>query len=263
MKNNIVLSIVLILLGLLLGCKSVKQSDSKTSVAVEEYKGIDGYILNFRALGHEPEWNVKVTHDQIVYQNINLKDPIIFKNVKSNPIMDITGMGYHAVDSNGQTIRVQVIKDRCTDTMDDTINPFSVDVMITSGTEQGLAGCGIYELDERLGNTWYMLSFRGLPIEAVNAGKRPIIAFDLDTKRVNANMGCNGIGGSYEVMENHIYFDSNFMATQMYCEGAMELEKSFTELISGKTVIYNIKNEKLVFTNLEGVELAVFSGNRK
>lgn len=237
----------------LYGCKS-SNSSANQIVGEKELSQKGSYHMTFIAQGNEPGWQAIITDEQVIYTSINIKGAIIYKNVQINPIMDVAGIRYSAVSENGDRITVQVFKEKCDDSMADKVWTYRTSVALNNGAnESGFTGCGEFIGDQRLNATWLIQSYKGNPVPVFNTNKKPVVTFNTQQNRVNGNMGCNGIGGGYELMENKIYFDSNFMSTQMYCEEVMELEKDFTELISGKTLKYSFVENSLVFTNLEGV----------
>lgn len=221
----------------------------------------DGYELLFKGSGHDPKWTVSVGDSEIIYTNSDIPDTMHFSIIKTTHIMDIVGIGYLGKNSRGEQVTVQVLKEKCTTENEGETYPFSVDVSIAKFKNMGKRGCGLFIEDERLKKEWFLESFKGQEIPDNETGSRPIMKFDTKKHRLNANMGCNGIGGGYDLMENTIYFNAGFMSTQMYCEGIMELERNFTEAMAGKTLKYNFKGNRLIITNLNGVEIMTFSGN--
>jgi heat shock protein HslJ len=135
-----------------------------------------------------------------------------------------------------------------------------VELTVASGaemSENAIEGCGEFYEDERLDGTWFLVSFKGQELPTVKKDKSPIISFNTEKNLMNANMGCNGIGGAYELMENTMYFNSNFMSTQMYCEGLMGLEKDFSKAIAGKTFKYSFLGKNVVFSTMDGVDVLI------
>jgi len=253
----IVISTILIL-GMTISCKTKKVQSSSTEETAEVkepkvYK--DGYELIFKGSGHEPEWSVEVTEGQIIYKNINLPEPMIITLERTTHIMDVAGIGYLGKTKNGEAVTVQVLKEKCEDTMANKEFPFSVDVTVGNMNNLGQRGCGEFIEDERLKKEWFLETFKGQAIKKVDMGSRPVLKFNTKKNQLNANMGCNGIGGGYLVMEDRIFFNPGFMSTQMFCEGKMELEKDFTKMIAGKTFVYSFKGQTLIFKNLNGVEM--------
>jgi heat shock protein HslJ len=184
----------------------------------------------------------------------------IFYDVKRNQVMDVAGVGYSGSDNLGNSILVQVFYQKCKDTMSDEEKPFrvSVELNVADGVdqgEQGLNGCGEYTEDKRLNGTWIVATFKGKEVVAVSGNKIPVVGFDTEKNSISANMGCNGMGGNYEIMDNKMFISPNFMSTQMYCEGLMALEKDFSSSFAGKTVTIQFKEKILVLFDMEGKEL--------
>lgn len=250
----------LLIIGMVASCANMKSSnESKTEAITTVPNAKSGYELSFNAIGNEPSWNVKVSDNRVTYTSMNTEGELVFTEVRMDRIMDVAGLAYSGKNDKGETIRVQILKDKCSDTMSDKEWPFSVSVnIVTDGKVLDLKGCGEYILDARLVDKWYLKELDEKEITAQNPDKKPMIQFDTQKDRVQANMGCNGIGGAFEVMENTIYFDDKFMSTQMYCEGVMELESQFTKLFMGKSLKYHFEKDELVFTNLDKKVMARF-----
>lgn len=258
MKNFLLVLLVIVLTVISSSCQT-KKAQSSTDKDLKEVKEPkvykDGYELIFKGSGHEPDWNVKVTEDKVVYTNIKFPEEMVFNLTRTTHIMDVAGIGYIGKNEKGEQVTVQVLKEECVDTMADKQYPFSVDVSIANASNMGQRGCGEFVEDERLGKTWYVETINGRAIPEVESGSRPLMKFDTKKNRLNANMGCNGIGGTYELMENRISFSKGFLSTQMYCEDIMDLERVFKSMVVGKTLVYSFKGQTLIFKNLNGVEM--------
>lgn len=259
--RNIAIGLASVLvIGLGASCSSMKSSnESKTEAITTTPTTKSSYALNFNAIGNEPGWNVKVSESQITYRSMNMEDKLVFTDLKMDRIMDVAGLAYFGMNDKGQTIRIQILKEKCSDTMSDKDWPFSVLVnLVSDGKAEDMRGCGEYILDPRLNEKWILKELGGSAVIAKNAEKKPMILFNTEKQIVQANMGCNGIGGAYELMENTIYFDDRFMSTQMYCEDVMELEGQFTELFMGKSLKYHFESDVLIFTNFNNEVVAKF-----
>ena len=248
---TIISAIALILVGY--SCQS-KKAQSSTGTEVQEpkiYK--DGFELLFVGTGHGPEWNVRVTENQIEYTNANFPETMVFKLNKTTQIMDVPGVSYIGKNEKGEQVVVQVLKERCDDSMADIQSPFSVDVTVANIPNLGLRGCGAFVEDERLSWKWYVETIKGKEIPKEAVATRPYLKFDVRKNHLNANMGCNGVGGGYELMADRISFNKAFMSTQMFCDGIMELEREFNTIVQGNTLVYSFKGRTLIFKDMNGV----------
>lgn len=245
------------------GCSSFKKgkslNDETSQVEPKVYE--DGFELLFEGEGSNPKWKVTVSKSEIVYINENFPEAMHFSLIRTTHIMDVAGIGYAGKNEKGEQVIVQVLKEACA--LDSLSQPltFSVDVTIANVQGMGKRGCGQFVEDERLKKTWYLESLKGNEIPENNVGTRPNIKMDINKNLLSANMGCNSMVGGYFLMENNLYFNPGFASTKMFCDGVMDLERNFSESITGKTLKYNFKGNRLILTNLNGVEIMTFSGN--
>tara|TARA_R110002050_G_scaffold109799_1_gene221403 strand:+ start:133497 stop:134282 length:786 start_codon:yes stop_codon:yes gene_type:complete len=211
------------------------------------------YQMTFKAQGNEPGWKVITTPNRMVYSYNNGQDSVVYAQIQINNIMDVAGISYTGITEDGKRISLQVFKEKCSDTMADKQWDFRCKLSVFDGNEETkLTGCGEFLEDGRLEGNWGIKTYKGKPVAIKNKNRKPTMNFDTQRNAVGGNMGCNGVGGSYELMENKMYFSPNFMSTQMYCEGVMELEKDFTQLISGHTLKYSFVENTLVLTKMDG-----------
>lgn len=239
----------------LISCKS---KSAATEGAEEKVKS--SYNFEFSGQGNEPAWHVTITEDEIFYNSLVNQEGHRFTNVQRNPIMDVAGMSYSGTDNLGNSIKVDVFYQKCRDTMEEKVWPFrvSVELNVTDGEEageNGIRGCGDYIEDRRLTGKWVLKTLKGKAITPLDKKGTPTVEFDTDKNTINSNMGCNGMGGSYEMMENTMYVSANFMSTMMFCKGVMELEKEFSSALAGKTLKVQFIEKSLVFTDLAGKEV--------
>ena len=258
MKNSFSSITVILFTSLLISCSTTKTKSVGESSSTEQTK-VSDYELQFKASGNEPFWNVSVQGDEIVFSALGEND-LVYSNVQMNRIMDVAGLSYTATDAGGNTIRVQIIKEKCMDTMADKESPYEVSVQLMANNQAlEFKGCGNYLADIRLNQTWYLKELGGSNVKVFDAKKPPMITFDTEKYGVNANMGCNGIGGGFEVMENAMYFSPNFMSTLLFCEGVDKLEKEFSSIFIGKSLKYTFHENQLIFKDMENQVMAIFS----
>jgi heat shock protein HslJ len=103
-----------------------------------------------------------------------------------------------------------------------------------------------------LNGDWKITSFKGKGMRALNNDKSATFSFDIENNRTGACVGCNRIGGGYEIMKNTLYFSDNVISTEMYCEDLMDLEKEMLDFVSGQKLKYKFVGETLVLSFLDG-----------
>jgi heat shock protein HslJ len=222
------------------------------------------YDISFNGQAHDPGWNVNIGPKSIVYTSMLNQEGYTFFDIQRNPIFDLAGMAYSGSDSHGNKISVQVFKQDCKDVVMQKTWPFKVEVQleVSDGQEpgeNGLSGFGEYIEDKRLNGIWYVQTFNGKEITVFNSEKPPVLQFDTQKNTIAANLGCNAMIGSYELMENRIYFSDKFNGTLIYCEGIVDLENSFSKAVSGKSVRYTFRNNRLILTSLNGEEFVTLT----
>ena len=187
----------------------------------------DGCETSFVSYGHEPEWNVNITDKNIIYRNINFPDSMEFSHSNHQNLEDRVGVVYSGKNEKGETIRVEIVKEECLDTMADKEYDCQVRVFFSSNKQIGEPGCGEFLEDQRLKKKWILETMNGKPVEELRNGKVPFIQFDTKKNQLGADMGCNGISVGYTLLENQIFFSQGLARTLMYCEGVMDLEEQF------------------------------------
>ena len=260
MKKAAIGAFLMLLLGV--SCLNHRTVTPKENTPVNE---VGEYHLLFTGWAKDTSWKVELTDSAIIVFMEKDQEKLVFSNIKRHAIMDVAGIGYHATDVHGHQISLEVFKEECI-VAQGKKHSFRCDVSFTmenleNEKEINISGCGDYLGDERLNSNWQILKFKGSPISIIDSNRVPLIEFNTINAQINANMGCNGIGGIYILMENSMYFSPNFMSTQMYCEGAMQLEQDFTEAVSGKTLKYFFRNDQLILKSMDGDEILILKQN--
>lgn len=65
------------------------------------------------------------------------------------------------------------------------------------------------------------------------------------------NVGCNSISAGYQVNGNQVTFESA-ISTLMFCEGTMEQESAVLEIVSEKTLNFEVNGNQLTLTSEDG-----------
>ena len=96
---------------------------------------------------------------------------------------------------------------------------------------------------------WMLVEFQGFTKENLSKNKAYI---DLtDKENGGAKMGCNGMFFTYKVKNQNKTEFSQIGSTMMYCDGNMDLEQKFGQLLPTMTH-YEIKGHFLTLKNNKG-----------
>jgi len=106
------------------------------------------------------------------------------------------------------------------------------------------------------GRYWKLIELRGKPVADGTTQKEPYIRLNAEDNRVEANGGCNGMGGTYELSDpNRIKF-SQLIGTMMACEN-MEVENGLREVLKS-TDSYHVSADTLQLFRARMAPLARF-----
>lgn len=70
------------------------------------------------------------------------------------------------------------------------------------------------------------------------------------------SVGCNSFGAGYQVSGNQITFESVF-STLMFCEGTMDQETVFLNILSEQTLNFELSGNQLTLTTQDGSSVIV------
>lgn len=104
------------------------------------------------------------------------------------------------------------------------------------------------------GTKWKLVQIKGKNVEQTS--NKELAIFFEENKRFSAFMGCNGIGGNYELQKGNRILFSKVISTQMACVN-MEIESEFNSIVE-KVDNYSITNNKLTLNKARMAPLAVF-----
>jgi len=224
------------------------KSSPKQSFLIDKYKnGIDFY-----ASGNEPFWslnmdfakNFKFTNADGFEMNVPAIKPI--------HAMDANVNRYRSVIDTGEMI-IQIIKEKCQDTMADEEFNYTVSIDIKSNKDKdykSFKGCGNYVPDYRLHNIWVVRQVNGKIINEEDFDRKiPQLEIKPFENKISGNDGCNGFFGEIEVINGIIVF-GNIAGTMMACTN-MDLSSQITKTIGGNKLRYTIRNDMLIFNEKE------------
>jgi heat shock protein HslJ len=148
---------------------------------------------------------------------------------------------------------VQLIKEKCEDTMADEEFSYivSVDIKLSKDKDyQTFKGCGNYVPDYRLHNIWIVKQVNGKIINEEDFDRKiPQLEIKPFENKISGNDGCNGFFGEIEVINDIIVF-GNIAGTMMACPN-MDLSSQITKTIGGNKLRYTIRNDMLIFNEKE------------
>lgn len=108
--------------------------------------------------------------------------------------------------------------------------------------------------DQQPGNTpsgkWQLIP--AMPSDTA-AGRIPVLNFIMDNKRVTGNTGCNNFSGTFEIDNNSLTFNHDFISTKMACPGYDEaaFERSMLRTtsfeINGDTLVLKVNQTPLSY----------------
>ncbi|MEK6450815.1 MULTISPECIES: META domain-containing protein [unclassified Myroides] len=111
---------------------------------------------------------------------------------------------------------------------------------------------------KELGGEWTLISMKseGKELKDLFPSKTPKLNFEIATKRVNGNDGCNNIMGEYSVKAgNEIVLGEKMASTMMFCSGVADREYMQTlqsvtnyEIVDGKLLLKSGKEIVLTFS---------------
>jgi len=97
----------------------------------------------------------------------------------------------------------------------------------------------------KLGGTWELDYISGprIAFNGLYPGKKPLVAFDLQEKRVTGNSSCNSFSGKLVADDSSINFNEPMIMTKMACPG--EGESIFLETLK-KVNKYNVSGDTVL-----------------
>ena len=214
--------------------------------SIDFKKGID-----FIGVGTEPFWRIKVDEEKGMFFSLLADEMNIETGTPETiPLGIIDGFTY-AAKTEKYIVKVQVIKEECSDGVSDEVYQYSVKVIIDDIVNKNkleFTGCGYFLADERLKENWMLKTLNGaevIPSKIFTV--KPYITFDIEKNKVGGNGGCNSFFGNAEVRGDKIVFWGGCMTTLMLCNDMMKVENEFLGTLRDVTIQYKIKDDTLYF----------------
>ena len=226
------------------------------SVYLQFDKGAMSKKGYFSAQGTEPDWNVVIHADSIVFKTMEGT----FTMPNPNPIkaMDANVKQYN-VETEANTLKIVIIQGECENQMSGEKFPYSVKLEWGAGgiTDlRPLQGCGYYNTDYRLNDIWNLQSMNGKEVSRDQyPNEWPSMIIDSQNNTFTGNTGCNNMKGSLYYEPNLLRF-KDILTTKKMCPNDRGQEKDFLKALESTTT-YTIENNRLTLSNPNG-ELLVF-----
>lgn len=240
--NYIILTIV-VCFSLFSCSKTIYKGDTKKSEAARialtptdtfirnQLKGID-----FSASGNDPvSWTLTLDLEK----NFTFK-PADGKTLITSPVTVVSqsGTDTYTTKTDAGPMKVVVSNEQCITGSKEAI---SRKVAISINNKQ-YTGCGKYLYDFLLNDIWELEYINNKePLASDYRKQLPRIEFNLQQSKMLGYDGCNDINSTITIQGNHISF-----AVIIGSTGNCTTSKLFIEKLSGRTVDYYIKDDKLV-----------------
>ena len=245
MKN--ILSLLL-LLSLIVGCKSAAGKESAGTSAYETAQ--DDMNFYFKATGNEPFWGIKIGKEKTVFTSlIPGMESLTFDSATAIPAMD-TNLKMYNLSSDKASATVTIQQLDCQDSMSGVVSSYSAKVEIKNNSDlqpKKLTGCGKYITDYRLHDIWVLEELNGYKVFATDfQNEFPRIEINAAENRFSGFGGCNPINGQIFFEKDLLRF-TKVISTLMACKQGNK-ESEFLKALQSST-IYSIENNRLTLSN--------------
>jgi len=249
----------LLLLSLIVGCKSTAGKISDTATTTSEYGTQEDQMkYYFTGTGNEPFWGIKMGNENIEFTSlISGKEKLSFSATDAIKAMD-ANVKMYKVSNETSTATITIQQLECQNSMSGVISPYKVSVEIKNNSEltfTKLSGCGNYNTDYRLHDIWVLEELNGFKVFVTDFQKElPRIEINSSENKFMGYGGCNAISGSIFYEKDVLRF-SKVAATMIPCAPGNK-EDQFTKALQSTTT-YSIGDNRLTLFNPLG-KLLVF-----
>ena len=250
---------LLLLLSLIVNCKSTAGKSSDTKQITSEYgKQEDEMKYFFIGTGNEPFWGIKIGNEEIVFTSlIPGNEKLIFPATEAIKAMD-ANVKMYKVSNETSTATITIQQLECQNSMSGAISPYKVSIEIKNNSElqsKKVEGCGKYNTDYRLHDIWVLEEMNSFKVFATDFQRElPRIEINASENSFMGYGGCNSISGSIFYEKDLLRF-SKVISTLMACAPGNK-EGDFTKALQNTTT-YSIENNRLTLSNPSG-KLLVF-----
>ncbi len=131
-------------------------------------------------------------------------------------------------------------------------------VMICSGAEtlsQNRSGSGLENI------RWQLVKLNGRGVEARDSEREPYLRLDRATGGIGMSVGCNNIGGEYQLRGRQLKIEPGPM-TRMFCEDLNQLEQEYIEA-AGQVTGWRVERGRLLLLAGEKVVMELTRSKRR
>lgn len=204
-----------------------------------------------KLIGTEPFWNISVSEDKIVYTQMEGKAVEFPYNIP-DPSKNENERVYRTVNGKG-TIRIQLLKQDCSDGMSDKVYPYKALVEMTQMNKiTKISGCATYLMNKDFDGKWMLSQINNKKVVENDQTVIPFLDFDIENNRVSGNAGCNGLSSLIWVENKNIKFSEPIL-TKMFCED-LSMEETFVKTLKEITN-YKIQGARLNLYKGESLEM--------
>ncbi len=247
--------IIVLLVVITAGCSGIrKTADERTGEpqTIQEVEPVTP--AGFKATGNEPFWALEIEFDNILkFTSLTEKySEFTFPETGAERPNDLSLVKYRAKTYNAET-EILIEREKCQDTMKDTIFPYSVTVSIrrsNDDTFKDFKGCGRYLGPYRLNDIWTLQEIDGKPLDIPGTREKPFLEIDLVNKVIYGYGGCNKFHGRAELV-NNILVTGSILSTKMACLDTQHIEDRFLRVISAKSLRFEINGNVMHMTDGE------------
>lgn len=250
---------LLLLLSLIVGCKSTAGKISDKKETISEYGTQEDQMkYYFTGTGNEPFWALKMGIDGIEFTSlISGKEKLTFPATEVIRAMDANIKMYKlSNETSSATITIQQLE--CQNSMSGLISPYKVSIEIKNNAELAftkLGGCGNYNTDYRLHDIWVLEELNGFKVFPTDFQRElPRLEINSSENKFMGYGGCNAISGTIFYEKDLLRF-TKVIATEMAC-GAGNKENQLIKALQSITT-YSIGGNRLTLSNPSG-KLLVF-----
>src|SRR6478609_3044919 len=260
MQNGMVKGIQLIIIILFfIGCKTnspaakVVETTEPSVAYKQQIENLEKGIY-FRGNGNEPDWSLKISEKAIEFTSLK-SGYELFNSIHKEPIMAMdANVKMYKVINNVETMTIQIMQQKCINTMSGAVFPYSVRIDIEKDNDTiHFSGCGNYITDSRLHDIWVLEKLNGQKVNSSDFTKElPNLEINSTSNTFMGFAGCNRMNGSIFFERGLLRF-TNVVTTRMAC-GENNKESLFLKTLQS-TTNYKVENLRLILTNPAGNEL--------
>ncbi|MFH7017410.1 META domain-containing protein [Flavobacterium sp. FlaQc-47] len=244
----------LLVLSLIVGCKSTAGKISDTKGTTSEYGTQEDQMkYYFTATGNEPFWALKMGTENIEFTSLIAgKEKLIFPASEAIKAMDANIKMYKVSnETSSATISIQQLE--CQNSMSGAISPYKVSIEIKNNSElelKKITGCGNYNTDYRLHDIWVLEELNGFKVFITDFQRElPRIEINSAENKFMGYGGCNAVSGSIFYEKDVLRF-TQVISTRMACAPGNK-EGEFTKALQSTTT-YSIGDNRLTLSNPSG-----------